>query len=1038
MNVSQQTHGIKVNHLPHDITSEQVTAYFEPYGSIANVSLKEGENERYAFVNFHSKSCALTAVERMNNTVINGKRINCKAQGGRSGSVGEYVVKVTCVSKSTTPESLSNVFSFGNSDLISSVSIIPCGAANAFNYAYVNYFAARDAQKATASLDQWKLDGSCITVKLYPTSPDAPIATQPINLPQSSRLPESQSYHCSPPPHHSSPPVYRSSLPVYHSSPPVYHSSPPVYRSSLPVYHSSPPVYHPSPPAYHLSPPAYHSSPPRQSYVPKSAGIKQPMPAGRDLAYKMSHSTVPHTARVTRNSTPSVDLRKQVSQPFPASSRPMHSTSPQSSTVKVSVYGELSSDDLEEVFSRFGEVLEKPIICRGSPNFCYVNFASSHAAVRACGLHNTTVKGIRVEVKVSQKQRSAGGPKQESRAVQCRPLVASILQTRHKEELVRLEKEHEVSLKPSHGSIKVWGRTEQVTAVDLCLQILVKRLEGEISVKDRDLPCHSVPLFEQDSAIDCFRKIEAKHGVEFCILQNTPQPMPVDFESFGKKVKECFTPTTSPVQSSSSDAIPMCSDLASFMKEKPHEAASSDTESVWLWENDAGSGFASYTPEISAKLNEELTHSSSGRIPLIIGSYSYLINFTNMTQTNIDSGRSRPIVQAQRDDLLVQWFYRDDSKEYITYTAEESAEIEQMFQSKIPRSLVINGNNYAFDFTAMTQSNEISMNSRKIERRVQVNRTKRIPNSERVITVQASGMPPSLGPAMDELQSTVADATIKKECRLLHDCSDDFKARLIQNMNKYFVTTRLVDKSLKLMGMPRYVERVHLLAEQERISDYEQCMQSFKAMGEKEPSNWEPQSGNLSLNPVKRNSDEWNKEVQSFHKTLSRASVTKLERIQNKWLWDHYSFEKKQMSKKNRGCVNEKHLFHGTRTTPPEKVFKSEKGVDFRFSKAAGLWGEGSYFAVNASYSDNYAHPLASSTTKQMLICKVLTGECYNAETKTDRSLRQPPTKPSSGSFEEERYDSVKGHTNGSYVYIVYDHGKVYPAYLVTYRMPSY
>ena len=993
-----------------------MTAYFEPYGNIANVSLKEGENECYAFVNFLSKSCALTAVERMNNTVINGKRINCKAQGGRSGSVGEYAVKVTCVSKSTTPESLSNVFSFGNSDLISSVNIIPCGAANAFNYAYVNYFSARDAQKATASLDQWKLDGSCIRVKLHPTSPVAPIATQPINLPQSSRLPESQPYRSSPPP--------------YHSSPPAYHPLPP-------AYHLSPPAYHSSPPAYHSSPPAHHSSPPRQSYVPKSAGIKHPMPAGRDLAYKRSHSTVPYPAKVTRNSTPSVALQKQVSQPFPASSRHMHSISPQSSTVKVSVYGELSSDDLEEVFSRFGEVLEKPIIRRGAPNFCYVNFASSHAAAGACRLHNTTVKGIRVEVKVSQKQRSAGGPNQESRAVLCRPLVASILQTRHKEELARLEKEHKVSLKPSPGSIKVWGGAEQVTAVDLCLQILVKRLEGEISVKDRDLPCHSVPLFEQDSAIDRFQKIEAKHGVEFCILQNTPHPMPVDFESFGKKVKECFTPT-SPVQSSSSDAIPMCSDLASFMKEKPQEAASSDTESVWLWENDAGSGFASYTPEISAKLNEEFTHSPSGSIPLIIGSYVYLINFTNMTQTNIDSGRSRPIVQAQRDDLHVQWFYRDDSKEYITYTAEESAEIEQMFQSKIPRSLVINGNSYAFDFTAMTQSNKISMNSRKIERRVQVNRTKRIPNSERVITVQASGMPPSLGPAMDELQSTVADATIKKECRLLHDCSDDFKARLIQNMNKYFVTTRLVDKSLKLMGIPRYVERVHLLAEQERISDYEQCMQSFKAMGEKEPSNWEPQSGNLSLNPVKRNSDEWNKEVQSFHKTLSRASVTKLERIQNKWLWDHYSFAKKQMSKKNRGCVNEKHLFHGTRTTPPEKVFKSEKGVDFRFSRAAGLWGEGSYFAVSSSYSDNYAHTLPSSTTKQMLICKVLTGESYNAETKTDRSLRQPPTKPSSGSFEEERYDSVKGHTNGSYVYILYDHGKVYPAYLVTYRMPSY
>ena len=134
----------------------------------------------------------------------------------------------------------------------------------------------------------------------------------------------------------------------------------------------------------------------------------------------------------------------------------------------------------------------------------------------------------------------------------------------------------------------------------------------------------------------------------------------------------------------------------------------------------------------------------------------------------------------------------------------------------------------------------------------------------------------------------------------------------------------------------------------------------------------------------------------------------------------------------NRGHVNEKHLFHGTRKTEPEKVFRSEKGVDFRFSRE-GLWGTGSYFAANASYSDAYAYSTPGGINeKQMFICQVLTGDCYDAGTRNDQSLRQPPLKSTQG-HEEKRYDSVKGFTNGSYVYVVYDHEKVYPAYLVTY-----
>jgi hypothetical protein len=50
-----------------------------------------------------------------------------------------------------------------------------------------------------------------------------------------------------------------------------------------------------------------------------------------------------------------------------------------------------------------------------------------------------------------------------------------------------------------------------------------------------------------------------------------------------------------------------------------------------------------------------------------------------------------------------------------------------------------------------------------------------------------------------------------------------------------------------------------------------------------------------------------------------------------------------------------KHLFHGTRSTDPSLIYKSESGLDMRFSNS-GMYGKGIYFAENSSYSDAYAY----------------------------------------------------------------------------------
>ena len=1123
-----KTCGIKVNHLPQDITRQQVEKLFDSYGRIANVVVKPGAGESYAFVNFHSKSCAQEAAKKMNGKMVGGKIINCKAQGeperqrSRSSSVGECTVKVTFIPKQTTKSTLSDLFSLGNRNAIQSIKII--SSNERYNYAYINYFSQVDAEMAARRLDRSQVDGSEIKVKLQlgqvsqPSSPGihSSMPRMSSSYPTTSQLLDPRSLQA---PSYGrsysdlSPTVQQEQIvlgQVSQPSSPGIHSSMPRMSSSYPAmsqlldprslqapsygrsYSDLSPtvqqkqivlgqVSQPSSPGIHSSMPRMSSSYPTTSQLldprslqapsygrsysdlsptvqqkqivlgqvsqPSSPGIHSSMPRMSSSYPTMSQLLDPRSlqtpsyGRSYSDLSPTVQqkqivpVQRQFSHPLSKSS---HGPTAPSRTVKVSIFGELSSEDIEEVFSRFGKLRDKPIIRGGNPFFAFVNFYSPEAAANSvASLHNSTLKQIKILCRVYVPQ--PAGPNLESEEVQCSSLIASILHSElHKEELGRLESEHEVKFtpKPSSNCVRVWGGKKQVNAVKVCLRSLMEKIEGDISEQECELPCHSVPLFEQDIAVGEFRKLEASHGVEFRVLRSPPGSTPVELSSFSKEVKKSLNPTQ---QSGSSGDVPDCSKLGSYLKEKPKTSSILKPKTTWLWQNDSGSGFIPYSTDIATELSSAFAEYPSGRKLLKIDAYVYLIDFSEMTQTNVSSHRSRPIRQAISNSLNIRWFYRNDEKEFTPYTTQQSEEIEQKFQSNSSTLLLIDKNVYTLDFTAMTQSNAVTKKMRKIERRVEIIEEEEnlALDVERVLTLKVSGLPESLEPAMKELKETVERATVEKECQLNMESSNGFKARLVKNMNKYFVTTDLVDDCLKLKGMPRYVERVHLLAEQEKISDREQQIRdSMGGVELKLPSHWKPQSQDVYLDRVRHDSDEWKEEVKRIRNTLGGVSIVKLERIQNKWLWERYSFAKKLMSKKNKGQVNEMHLFHGTRRTSPEKVFRSEKGVDFRYSKE-GLWGTGSYFAENASYSNNYAYRTIKdgNCVKQMLICKVLTGDHYNAESKTDQTLRQPPLKPiqTHGSFEEERYDSVKGYTNESYVYVVYDHEKMYPAYLVTY-----
>ena len=179
--------------------------------------------------------------------------------------------------------------------------------------------------------------------------------------------------------------------------------------------------------------------------------------------------------------------------------------------------------------------------------------------------------------------------------------------------------------------------------------------------------------------------------------------------------------------------------------------------------------------------------------------------------------------------------------------------------------------------------------------------------------------------------------------------------------------------------------------------------------------------------------DEYNVIATSFEQTLSppRYKIIRIERIQNKLLWQKYLDCAKRMDRFNNGKIEEMILFHGTDTNAPDLIYEGDASFDMRYSNT-GLWGRGNYFAVNASYSDGYSHRCQGpGGYQQMLVAYVLTGYSYFCH--PDSTLQKPQFRPGGDTGVKHRYDSVSGVSDGSKIYITYENDRAYPAYLITY-----
>uniref|UniRef100_A0AAV2IZA9 Uncharacterized protein n=1 Tax=Knipowitschia caucasica TaxID=637954 RepID=A0AAV2IZA9_KNICA len=199
-----------------------------------------------------------------------------------------------------------------------------------------------------------------------------------------------------------------------------------------------------------------------------------------------------------------------------------------------------------------------------------------------------------------------------------------------------------------------------------------------------------------------------------------------------------------------------------------------------------------------------------------------------------------------------------------------------------------------------------------------------------------------------------------------HTYSISFQDMIQTNLK--FKTKRLVRRR------PRFVSAVEVQTTRKRPTSI--------------PDYWDktqlPQTGfkRVSLQP----STEEYKEIQElFSQTMTSCDILHLERIQNKALWEAYQLKKIHMKNNSRKPVLEKKLFHGTDPKYVDTICATN--FDWRVCGVNGTaYGQGSYFARDASYSHRYT---GTSHERHMFVSRVLVGEF----TKGSTDFRRPPSK---------------------------------------------
>nr|XP_054492032.1 protein mono-ADP-ribosyltransferase PARP14-like [Agelaius phoeniceus] len=194
------------------------------------------------------------------------------------------------------------------------------------------------------------------------------------------------------------------------------------------------------------------------------------------------------------------------------------------------------------------------------------------------------------------------------------------------------------------------------------------------------------------------------------------------------------------------------------------------------------------------------------------------------------------------------------------------------------------------------------------------------------------------------------------------------------------------------------------------------------------PPTWDPmENEQLKIVELKPGSREYTDVQERFLQTCPLFRIEKIERVQNQYLWKNYQIKKCEIDKKNGNRNNERLLFHGT--SQESLTLINKKGFNRSYAGMhAANFGNGTYFAVNASYSANdiYSKPDGNGK-KYMYLARVLVGE-YSLGKKGSIT---PAKKNVSNSV--DLYDSSTDNVNQPSMFIIFNDIQAYPEYLITF-----
>ncbi|XP_062448692.1 zinc finger CCCH-type antiviral protein 1-like [Rhea pennata] len=264
---------------------------------------------------------------------------------------------------------------------------------------------------------------------------------------------------------------------------------------------------------------------------------------------------------------------------------------------------------------------------------------------------------------------------------------------------------------------------------------------------------------------------------------------------------------------------------------------------------------------------------------------------------------------------------------------------------------------------------------------------------------------------LENLYLADPEATIPFQAGLQH-YELDFKE--MTQTNTHFQTRR------KVCRRPKFVSS-------EDVEKIKKGQTNFSIPNQTCPAHWDqsalPELGYKAVE-ITNTSSEYNRIQKMFEKTMKNYTVHRIRRIQNPSLWKVFQWQKEQMKKENGGKeVDERLLFHGTKSSLLEAI--CSQNFDWRICGTNGtVYGRGSYFARDASYSHEYCQPTVKPAV--MFVARVLVGDFVEGNASY---VRPPPKSANILQF----YNSCVDNVLNPSIFVVFEKYQIYPEYLIEY-----